>query len=538
MVNILFTITNISIFVIIIIFCLLLLSSSDIILIKKVVPFLNFFKNNHSSKLVHSIIAVNPNEDCPNNSSPFQFYTYPGTSKGCIISGNKLEKDSCNFIIKLFKKTEEIEETKEKSFNTIFTRKLCAVSFDEKNYSSNLNNNNENDKNKKYCGLLDTIKTKYYLDNDKECPINKIIINKEKNINDGKYIFNSIELKKDEYYLHYSNNYNENNNYLLTNNSLFVSEGYPCINPEEINTFHIQYKLSKANNNYICNTNIENIRLDTRYFPIINVQKNELYKDNDIILDNSNFFNYPFQDSDLTLYQIGYIGTNSKFNDEIIPIISELISDINSIYDLNKINQFIKRIIYSFIFIIIISLILKYFISDKTIFIWNSILLSIIIIHLIINIIINILIKKLKKLKNIHSANNEIIFNLQMKYINSLINNSISKNIKVIIGDILIGICVGMFNILNYFYFNNPKNNILKFKNKTDYCQNKKFYNSINALKPTSFDIKKENLIKIKEEIELPRINSKKNEENNIIDDSNDEEENNLTSAKNDNYNS
>ena len=156
-------------------------------------------------------------------------------------------------------------------------------------------------------------------------------------------------------------------------------------------------------------------------------------------------------------------------------------------------------------------------------------------INLIINIIINILTKNFKKLKNINSVNNDEIFNLQIKYINSLINSSINKNIKIIIGDILIGICVGIFNILNYFYFNNPKNNILKFKYRTDYCQNKKFYNSINVLKPTSFDIKKENLIKSKEEIELPRINNEKSEEN-IIDDSNDEEENNLTSAKNDNY--
>ena len=119
-------------------------------------------------------------------------------------------------------------------------------------------------------------------------------------------------------------------------------------------------------------------------------------------------------------------------------------------------------------------------------------------INLIINIIINILINNVKKLNSINSVNNDEIFNLQIKYINNLVNMSRKKNIKIIIGDILIGICIGMFNILNYCYFNNPKNNILKNKNKTDYCQNKKFYNSINVLKPTSFDIKKENLIKTK----------------------------------------
>ena len=47
---------------------------------------------------------------------------------------------------------------------------------------------------------------------------------------------------------------NGNNKYLLTNKSLIISEGLPCINPGEINTFHIQYLLDKANETYICNT--------------------------------------------------------------------------------------------------------------------------------------------------------------------------------------------------------------------------------------------------------------------------------------------
>ncbi len=81
---------------------------------------------------------------------------------------------------------------------------------------------------------------------------------------------------------------------------------------------------------------------------------------------------------------------------------------------------------------------------------------------------------------------------------------------------------------MNFFIFNNPKNYISKHKNKTDYYQNRKFYNSINVLKPTNFDIKKENLIKFKEEIELPKINKDK-EDDNIIDKTKDEEENNLT---------
>ena len=90
---------------------------------------------------------------------------------------------------------------------------------------------------------MDTNGTKYYIENDKECPNNKIIINNKNNINDDKFTFNSVELIKDKYYLYYSNDFNEtddNNNFLLANDSLFISEGYPCINPDEINTYHIQ----------------------------------------------------------------------------------------------------------------------------------------------------------------------------------------------------------------------------------------------------------------------------------------------------------
>ena len=80
----------------------------------------------------------------------------------------------------------------------------------------------------------------------------------------------------------------------------------------------------------------------------------------------------------------------------------------------------------------------------------------------------------------------------------------------------------------------------MKYKGKIDYGQDKKYYNSINLLKPTSFDLKKENSINLKEEIELPRINNEidsdnDNDENdNIIDNNKDEEESNLTTEIND----
>ena len=541
MVNKLFTLTNILLFILII-FSSLLLLSNDISKIKDIIPFLKFYQKNQSSKLIHSIEAVDPKEDCPKNFFPLSLYTYPGTSKGCLISNNTLKKDSCSIWSKLFKSTDEIEETSQKTFDTIFSKKLCAFSYNENNYINNIDNNGENKENKKLCGLLDTNGIKYYIENDKECPINKIIINNKISVNDDKFTFNSVELIKDKYYLHYSNDFNEtddNSNFLLTDDSLFISEGYPCINPDEINTYHIQYILSNKNNSYICDTNIENKRLDTRYSPIINIQKNVLYQDNNIDLET--FFNYPFKDTDLTLYQLGYIGTDSNFNSEIIPNVEKISSDIYSISDFNYINQIIIKIIYSMLFIIVISIICKYFISDNTIYIWNSAVLASILVNFVFNIIVNNSLNNLGVYGKYYlNKNNDEIFNLQMKYINDIINDSKWKNNKIIIGNILIFILLGLFNFINYFVFNNPKNFILKYKGKIDYGQDKKYYNSINLLKPTSFDLKKENSINLKEEIELPRINNEidsdnDNDENdNIIDNNKDEEESNLTTEIND----
>ena len=140
MVNKLFTLTNILI-LILIIFSTLLLLSNDISKIKGIIPFLKFYQKNQSSKLIHSIAAVDPKEDCPKNSFPLSLYTYPGTSKGCLISNITLKKDSCSIWSKIFKSTDEIEETDQKTFDTIFSKKLCVFSYNENNYTNNIINN-------------------------------------------------------------------------------------------------------------------------------------------------------------------------------------------------------------------------------------------------------------------------------------------------------------------------------------------------------------------------------------------------------------
>ena len=127
MVNKIFTYTNISIIILIIIVSCILLSSTDLFNVINILPFLKFYQKKNDSKLIKSITAVNSNEDCPKNYFPLSFYTYPGSSKGCLISNNTLEKDSCSLWSKIFKKTEEIQETKEKNFNIIFTKNYVWI---------------------------------------------------------------------------------------------------------------------------------------------------------------------------------------------------------------------------------------------------------------------------------------------------------------------------------------------------------------------------------------------------------------------------
>ena len=525
MVNKIFPITNISIFIIIIFLCYFLLSEKDLSKMKQIIPFYNFYIKNKSAFLIKSIEVADSNNNCPQNSKSLNFYKYPGTKEGCLKSKTDLEEGSCSIWTKIFFKYENIEETEEKNFDVLFSKKLCAFPYDSNDYVKNIKNLNNEGKNKR-CGFLDTKGNEYYVDNDKDCPINNIIINNEKT-NDNN-IFTTLELIKDQYYLHFSNAYIDNNkNYLLTNESLIISEGLPCINPGEINTYHLQYLLNKENESYICNTSIKEQRLDSRYNEISSINKNTLYKDNNINLDN--FHNYPFKEVELNLYQLGYIRMDTNFISNILDNSDKFISDINTISDYNKYNKHIIPLIFSFIFLVIVNLIFKYFIADITIYILSFILLAFNIGYLTLNILIFFSLKNFNSLDEYYSNDkNDEIFNNQLKYIDDIINNSKNINIKNIVGICLINFLIFFFDVINFCIFNNPNNSIIKTKRNINYYfQNKKIYNSINVLKP--FEEKKENKIKFKKEIELSKINNINSEDDdNIKNSSNDEEENDI----------
>jgi len=185
MVNKLFTITNITINILIILICYFLISEDDISKMKQIINFYQFYNKNKSAKLIKEITAVDSNGECPSTSSPLLFYKYPGTKAGCLISKKDFEEGSCGIFTKIFHHYEDFEETNEKYFDVLFSKKLCAVPFDDKDYIKHLKNEN----NGKLCGYLDNIKNKFYVENEKECPINNIIINNENSINKRSILF-------------------------------------------------------------------------------------------------------------------------------------------------------------------------------------------------------------------------------------------------------------------------------------------------------------------------------------------------------------
>ena len=521
MVKKIFPAINISICIMIVLISYFLLANDDLSKMNQIIPFYNFYTKNKSAKLIKDIKEISPEEDCPKNSSTLLFYKYPGTKEGCLIKENNLEEGSCTLWTKLLNSYVNYDETNEKYFDVLYGKKLCAITFNDYDYISNMNDEKE-----KLCGHLDNIGNNFYVKEGEDCPINKIIID-NKEIIDNNY--KTLELIKDEYYLHYSSDNLNSNNSLLTNESLFISEDLPCINPGEINTFHIQFLLSKANESYICNTVIDNKRLDERYKYISSINQKNLYKDNNIDLDK--FVSYPFKEVNLHLYQLGYIGIDKQFIGDILNNSDKFKSDINSITDYNKYNRYITPLIFSSIFLVIINLIFKYFIMDITIYILNFILLVFDLGNLILNIFIFLLLNNFNSLEKYYSNNNnDTIFNSQIKYINDIINEIKEINKKNIIGICIMILLIIIFNLINFCIFNNPNNHLLKNKdNSVYYLKNKKIYNSINVLKP--FEDKKEGNLKHKKEIELSKIcdiNDEENE-NNIINNTKDEEDNMLT---------
>ena len=113
----------------------------------------------------------------------------------------------------------------------------------------------------------------------------------------------------------------------------------------------------------------------------------------------------------------------------------KFITDINDMSDYNKYNTYIKPFIFSFIFLIIVNLIFKYFIVDITIYILSFFLIALDIAYLVFNIFVFLFLDEFESLDKYNSdERNDETFNEQIKYINNIISESKKINKKNIIG--------------------------------------------------------------------------------------------------------
>ena len=185
----------------------------------------------------------------------------------------------------------------------------------------------------KKCGILDTNNRKLCVEENNDCPINKMIIdNNELSPNDYKY--NTLELKNNKF-LHYTNEAIDNQ--IIVN--FTISAGIPCLDPNEINTEYPQYILDKNFKKYSHKN--ENRFNDNIYNYLDSIQKLQLYKENDIYDNIINLPNYPYfsLNENINLYSIHYFAMEKEYFDN-----NFILNEISKANDSNdKYNQKIKE---------------------------------------------------------------------------------------------------------------------------------------------------------------------------------------------------
>ena len=279
--------------------------------LESIQPYLEQIKSSYNEELIYSISLANSVESCPSDTKPLVLGTYYGTNQGCI-NKNEITKGQCGIWNKVLSACQDINEAFISNINTIFGSVLC-VKTNKFNYTEMLNENmiinntKECQIGKKKCGIIDTNSNIYCVDEKEECPVNGIRIDNY-NLRED-YI--SIPFNRDGMFLHYTN---KNTDSKILTTSFKISEGFPCVHPYEINTNFRQYILDKVYDNYTCRTNISNYYTDPRYTQIVSINKESLYKENNIpVFLLSNYTHYTLN-TNVQLYSLNYIGINEKCN--------------------------------------------------------------------------------------------------------------------------------------------------------------------------------------------------------------------------------
>ena len=343
-------------------------------------------KNDMNKKPIFSLSVSK--ENCENKLTIGEF---PGTSKGCNCLGrnghrlesyerNRITKNSCSRN-QSNSGCEDIDSIDKYDFNIWDSNYFC-VDNNINNYIYYLNNSvGEGEKcplNFKKCGILDTLNNILCIEDNLDCPINKLIINNKNSYSENNINFKTLSLNNNKF-LHYSNEFI--NDKIITNFQLSEG-GFPCYNPLRYNTAYPQYILLNNFNEFMCIDKFNGNFYDERYQLIDSISKKTLYTENgnlfNILIEKGGYPKFNFN-TNINLYVRNYIGIrkNCVFREE------NFIS-IEKIEKMKKDHKISNNINIACLVITVI-LILLYFIclilfhsnnyTDRYFMIFNSILL-------------------------------------------------------------------------------------------------------------------------------------------------------------------
>ena len=292
----------------------------------KKLDFLNsitIIKDNLQASPIYSI-SISLTGKCNENESMYKIGYFPGIIKGRIYK-DRVFKGKCSKLLGSSCKT--IDKIDGFELNIWDGNTFCVNKNPELNYETfirnSVENNNECDIGFKKCGILDSNNRIMCVEENNDCPINKIIINNN-NISPSDFNYKILSLNNNKY-LHYTNE--AINDSIIVNIS--ISSGIPCSDPNEINTKFPQYILDGNNLRYICTHKLNDNLNDNIYTFIDSNKKSELYKENAVNQCINLLHNYPYfsLNENIELYSRNYFGMDMNYFEN------------NTSYIQNKLNQ-------------------------------------------------------------------------------------------------------------------------------------------------------------------------------------------------------
>lgn len=258
------------------------------------------------------IVSFNTSNSNENELNQNNLYYWEGTIEGCDcqsasevipLEHRKINKFSCTKNQNYNNYCKQIAKINGKNINIYKGKNLIPIfSENKKKYLELIGRNNiQCEETFKKCGILDSKNNILCLPLNENCPVNKIIIDKNE-IAPSDFNYTTLPLN-DSFYFHFTNE-SINSSIII---SLKLSEGNLCLNPERHNSMKKDYELYFSYDKCFC----EN-EFDYRYNEIDSIEKQVLFNENginDLVKTLPNFT----VDGNLYLYSRNYIGLNNEF---------------------------------------------------------------------------------------------------------------------------------------------------------------------------------------------------------------------------------